>query len=310
MRSRSAEERLLAPRPGWPWSWRVALPHRTRRYLSAYAFVGPALVLLGVFVIVPMFYALWVSLFDYGITGSNAFIGLENYLQVLRDQLFWKSMGVTSIYAVASSALGLSWALGLAVLVTQKLPFMSWFRVLYFVPTVCSIVAVGTVWLWMLDHDLGLVNYWLSVIHLGKLPFLQQAPWALGSVIFIGAWIGASYNLPIFAAGIESISRELFEAAQLDGARSWQRFRNITLPSIAPITRYTVIMAIIGSFQVLGLIDVLTNGGPDNGTLFTIKYIWQQGWDYLHLGYASAISLFMLIFLFVVTWQQVRSGRQ
>lgn len=134
-------------------------------------------------------------------------------------------------------------------------------------------------------------------MHVGKLPFLQDARWALGSVIFIGAWAGASYNLPIYAAGIESASRELFEAAQLDGAGARQRFWHITLPSIAPITRYTVIMAIIGSFQVLGLIDVLTNGGPDNGTLFTIKYIWEQGWDFLHLGYASAISLFMLLFL-------------
>src|SRR5262245_12102511 len=310
MRSRIVPERLLAPRRLGLRSWPITAPPRMKRSLSAYAFVGPALVLLGVFVIVPMFYALWVSLFDYGITGSNAFTGLENYIQALRDQLFWKSMGITSIYAAGSALLGLSWALGLAVLVTQRLPFMGWFRVLYFVPSVGSIVAVGTIWLWMLDYNLGLVNYSLSVVHLGKLPFLQDGRWALGSVIFIGAWIGASYNLPIFAAGIESVSRDLFEAALLDGARAWQRFRHITLPSIAPITRFTVIMAIIGSFQVLGLIDVLTNGGPDNGTLFTIKYIWQQGWDFLHLGYASAISLFMLVFLFVVTWQQVRSGRE
>jgi len=219
-------------------------------------------------------------------------------------------MGITSIYAVCSAALGLAWALGPALLVTQRLPFMGWFRVLYFIPSVGSIVAVATIWLWMLDYNLGLVNYWLSVLHLGKLPFLQDARWALGSVTFIGAWIGASYNLPIFAAGIESVSRELYEAAELDGAGGWQRFLNITVPSIAPITRYTVIMAIIGSFQVLGLIDVLTNGGPENGTLFTIKYIWEQGWDFLHLGYASAISLFMLLFLFVVTWQQLRAGRE
>ena len=304
MRSRAATRRLLV------FAGPSALSARTTRRLSAYAFVGPAMVLLAVFVLVPMVYALYLSLFDYGVAGSNAFTGLANYVQALRDQLFWKSMGITSIYAVCSAALGLAWALGLALLVTQRLPFMGWFRVLYFIPSVGSIVAVATIWLWMLDYNLGLVNYWLSVLHLGKLPFLQDARWALGSVTFIGAWIGASYNLPIFAAGIESVSRELYEAAELDGAGGWQRFLNITVPSIAPITRYTVIMAIIGSFQVLGLIDVLTNGGPDNGTLFTIKYIWEQGWDFLHLGYASAISLFMLLFLFVVTWQQLRAGRE
>jgi ABC-type sugar transport system permease subunit len=306
MRSRVAIPGHLGSRHFWP-----AVPSaRLRRQLSAYAFVGPALLLLTVFVLVPMIYALWVSLFDYGVTGSNEFTGLVNYLQALRDQLFWKSLGITSVYAAGSAALGLAWALALAVLVTQRLPFMGWFRVLYFIPTVGSIVAVATIWLWMLDYNLGLINYWLSLLHLGKLPFLQDARWALGSVIFIGAWTGASYNLPIFAAGLESVSRELYEAAQLDGARAWQRFRHIALPSIAPITRYTVIMAIIGSFQVLGLIDVLTNGGPENGTLFTIKYIWEQGWDFLHLGYASAISMFMLLFLFVVTWQQLRAGRE
>lgn len=282
---------------------------RTRRRFAAYGFVGPALLLLLLFVIVPMLYALWVSLFDYGITGSNAFIGLGNYLQALRDQLFWKSMAITSLYAAASAALGLTWALGLAVLVTRALPFMGWFRVVYFLPSVGSIVAVGTIWLWMLDYNLGLVNYWLSLVHLGKLPFLQDARWALGSLVFIGAWIGAAYNLPIFAAGIESVSRELHEAAQLDGAGGWSRFHHVTLPGIAPITRYTVIMAIIGSFQVLGLIDVLTNGGPENGTLVTIKYLWMQGWDFLHLGYASAISMFVLVFLLFVTWQQLRAGR-
>jgi len=267
------------------------------------------MLLLVIFVLVPMVYALWVSLFDYGIGGSNEFIGLANYLQAVRDQLFWRSMGVTSLYAVGSATLGLAWALGLAVLVTRRLPFMGWFRVLYFLPSVGSIVAVATIWLWLLDYNLGLVNYWLSLLHVGKLPFLQDPRWALGSVIFIGAWIGSSYNLPIFAAGIESVSHEQLEAAELDGAGAWQRFRHVTLPAIAPISRYAVIMAVIGSFQVLGLIDVLTNGGPENGTLVTIKYIWQQGWDFLHLGYASAISLFMLVFLLVVTWQQLRAGR-
>src|SRR5262245_44055116 len=123
-RSRSLMERLLASRWGPPSSWHISVSPGMKRYLGAYAFVAPALLLLGVFVIAPMFYALWVSLFDYGITGSNAFIGVENYLQALRDQLFWKSMGITSIYAVGSAALGLVWALGLAVLVTQRLPFM------------------------------------------------------------------------------------------------------------------------------------------------------------------------------------------
>lgn len=255
-----------------------------------------------------MLYAIWISLFDYGITGSNAFVGAANYVAALQDPLFWKSMGITSTYAVGSAALGLAGALGLALLVTQKLPFMGWFRVLYFVPSVGSVVALGTIWAWLLDYNLGLINYGLRLIGVAPVPWLLDGRWALVALVLIGSWGGASYNLPIYAAGLESVSHELYEAAELDGAGAARRFWHITLPGIAPITRYTVIMAIIGSFQVLGLIDVLTGGGPLDATLVTIKYIWQQGWYFLHLGYASAISTVMLVFLFVVTWQQLRTG--
>lgn len=278
------------------------------RWAWAGLFAGPALTLLGVFGIGPMLYAIWISLFDYGITGSNAFVGAANYVAALQDPLFWKSMGITSTYAVGSAALGLAGALGLALLVTQKLPFMGWFRVLYFVPSVGSVVALGTIWAWLLDYNLGLINYGLRLIGVAPVPWLLDGRWALVALVLIGSWGGASYNLPIYAAGLESVSHELYEAAELDGAGAARRFWHITLPGIAPITRYTVIMAIIGSFQVLGLIDVLTGGGPLDATLVTIKYIWQQGWYFLHLGYASAISTVMLVFLFVVTWQQLRTG--
>jgi ABC-type sugar transport system permease subunit len=206
--------------------------------------------------------------------------------------------------------LGLAGALGLAVLVTRRLPFMGWFRVLYFVPSVTSLFVNATIFSWLMDYNLGLFNYWLISLHWQRVPWLQQASWALFSIILVGAWGGVSYNLPIYAAALGSVNRELYEAAALDGANGWQRFWSITLPSIAPITRYTVILAIIGSFQLIASIDALTGGGPENATLVTIKYIQTQGWEFLHFGYASAITLFLLLFLLVVTWLQLRSGRE
>jgi ABC-type sugar transport system permease subunit len=287
----------------------LAVPPKLRRHLWGYFFIAPAMLFLGIFVLWPMVYALVISFFDYGVTGAGEFLGVTNYVGVLHDELFWKSLLVTSVYTVGSAAIGLSTALSLAVLVTQKLPFMGWFRVLYFIPSVTSLVVIAFIFSWMLDYNLGLFNYWLTALHIGKVPWLQNGQWALASLILIGAWGGASYNLPIYAAGIQSVSRDLYEAATLDGAGGWRRFLHITLPAIAPITRYTVIMAIIASFQVIATVDVLTNGGPGNATLVTIKYVWQQGWEYLHFGYGSAITVFMLIFLFVITWQQLRDSR-
>ncbi len=289
---------------------RLIVPLRVRRHLAAYLFIGPALLLLVLFNIWPALYTAWLSLQDYGILGSNGFVGLENYVHILRDGLFWHSLLVTSIYAVGSAAIGLAGALALAALVTRKLPFMGWFRVLYFIPSVTSLFVNATIFGWLFDYNLGLLNYWLTSLHLGRAPWLQDPNLALFSVILVGAWGGVSYNLPIYAAGLQSVNRDLYEAASLDGANGWQRFRSITLPAIAPITRYTVILAIIGSFQLIASIDALTGGGPENATLVTIKYIWTQGFEFLHFGYASAITLFLLAFLLVVTWLQLRSGRE
>jgi ABC-type sugar transport system permease subunit len=200
----------------------LIVPLRIRRHLAAYLFIGPALVLLVVFNIGPALYTAWLSLQDYGILGSNGFIGLENYAHVLRDGLFWHSLLVTSLYTVGSAAIGLAGALALAALVTRKLPFMGWFRILYFIPSVTSLFVNATIFGWLFDYNLGLFNYWLTSLHLQRVPFLQDPNWALFSVILVGAWGGVSYNLPIYAAGLQNVSRDLYEAASLDGANGWQ----------------------------------------------------------------------------------------
>jgi ABC-type sugar transport system permease subunit len=277
-----------------------------KRLLPAYLFVGPALLLLILFVIWPTFYALWISLQDYGVLGSNGFVGLNNYLQALHDPVFWKSLSVTAIYTAGSAVLGLSAALGLALLVGRRLPFMGWFRVLYFVPSLFSLVVLAYIFDWMLDYNTGLFNYWLTALHLHRIPWLQDGTWAMVSLILVGSWGGASYNVPIYAAGLRNVNQELYEAAAIDGANAWQRFWNVTLPGIRPITVYTVIMAVIASFQIIASVDVLTNGGPNYATFVTIKYIQRQTWEYLHMGYGSAISIFLLAFLLVITWRQLR----
>src|SRR6267143_5488140 len=163
----------------------MVLSPRVRRHLGAYLFIGPALFLLVLFNIWPALDTAWLSLQDYGILGSNGFVGLRNYVHVIGDSLFWHSLLVTSVYAAGSAALGLAGALGLAVLVTRKLPFMGWFRVLYFVPSVTSLFVNATIFGWLFEYNLGLFNYWFTSLHLQRVPFLQDPNWALFSVILV-----------------------------------------------------------------------------------------------------------------------------
>jgi multiple sugar transport system permease protein len=249
---------------------------------------------------------LWLSFQEYNLSGPSKFIGFQNYSQLLHDSSFLKSIGVTLVYTIGSSIVGLCAAILLAVLLNQRLKGSKLFRILFFIPSVTSEVVTAMMFLWLLDYNFGLFNYITDSIGLGKIQWLLNGKLAMLSIILVGAWRGASYNTPLFLSAIENISRDLYEAASLDGAKPYQQFLKITLPMIRPILSYTMVMAFIGSFQMIALVDILTNGGPGDSTAVTLKYIWEQAFKFNNLGYASTISLALLPILFVVTWLQMR----
>lgn len=273
---------------------------------QGYLFVAPALLFLLVFVVIPTIYLAYLSLHTYVMPRPMEWAGLKNFTRMAQDKLFLKSLFNTARYSAGSMALGLSAALGMAVLLNRELKGIKVYRVLFFLPTVVSEVITALIFLWMMDLELGLFNHVLRSLGRPAIPWLMEANWAMFSVILLGAWRGASYNTPIFLAALRSIPKDLYEAAEIDGATGWRKFWHISLPMIMPVAVYCMVMASIGSFQVIGIIDVLTDGGPHDSTYVALKYIWKQGFEFNNMGYAAALSFTIFPILLLITWLQMK----
>jgi multiple sugar transport system permease protein len=271
-----------------------------------YLFIAPALLSLIAFIVIPAVYLAYLSLQEYVMPKPMTFIGFDNFTRIAQDKLFFKSLFNTGRYTLGSMVLGLSAALGMAVLLNRELKGMRVYRVMYFLPTVVSEVITALIFLWMLDSELGLFNHLLRKWGYTPVPWLMTEKWAMFSVILLGSWRGASYNTPIFLAALRSIPKDLYEAADIDGAHGWAKFRHISVPMIMPIVVYCMVMAAIGSFQVIGIIDVMTDGGPNNSTYVTLKYIWRQAFEFNNMGYAAALSFTVFPILLCVTWLQMK----
>lgn len=286
---------------------RLRLTNKWKDYLGSYLFVFPALSLLFTFSFVPIIYLVYLSFHRYRLPESPEFIGLENYARLISDSVFIESIGNTLVYTFSSMIIGLFAALSIAVLLMQAFKGKRFFKVFYFLPAVTSDVISAMIFLWIFDHNLGILNYLLTTIGIAEPPMWLLHPiWAMVILIIVGAWRGASYNIPIFLAALEGVPKALYEAAEIDGANGWYKFWNITIPSIMPISVYCMIMSIIGSFQVVAIVDVLTDGGPQNSTMVAIKYVWQQAFEFNYVGYGATLSLVVLPFLFFVTWLNLK----
>ncbi|REK65051.1 MAG: lactose ABC transporter permease [Cohnella sp.] len=279
---------------------------KRRNRWQGYLFVGPALLVLMVTSIIPIIYVVWMSFHRETPSGESSFAGLSNFRQLFHDTLFFKSIGNTLVYTFASAALGLSAALVLAALLSRNVKGSKWFQILFFLPSVTSEVVTAMMFLWLLDYNFGLFNYVAEKTGFERVQWLLDPELAMLSVVLVGAWRGASYNTPIFLSAIQNIPGDLYEAASIDGAHAVQKFFRITVPMIVPILSYTIIMAFIGSFQMVAIVDILTNGGPLDSTMVTLKYIWRQGFEFNNLNYAATLSLGLLPILFLITWIQMK----
>lgn len=276
------------------------------RYLPAYLFVAPALVVLAIFVLLPMATAVVLSFSSWNIIGPLKWVGLRNYALLLGDPTFARSLLNTLIYTAGTSVLGIGAALLLALTLNNKVPGIGAFRALLFLPALMSEVIVAMVFQWLYNTDMGLFNYGLTLVGMPKIPWLTSADWAMAAVVLMGAWVGAAYNAPILLSGLQAIPTALYEAARLDGANPLQLFRYVTLPLLRPFTIYVLVMALIGSFQVFGRIFVLTGGGPVDSTLVALQYIYRVAFTFNQIGYASALSVALFMLLMALTWLQMR----
>ncbi|MBS1809886.1 MAG: sugar ABC transporter permease [Acidobacteria bacterium] len=280
--------------------------------LSAYLFLFPALLLLGIFVFYPLLQLLFVSLNEWNILKDQmTFVGLKNYQEILHEESFWQALRNTVFYVAVTVPVGMAVSLGLAVLLNDKLKGVGFFRTAVFTPFVTSTVAAGVIFIWMMDYDRGLVNAALNAIGLSRINFLQSDKWAMWAVIVMTIWKQAGYNMILFLAGLQGIPEMYYEAASIDGARrGWQTFRHITWPLLWPTTFFVLVISSIFAFRSFEQMFVMTRGGPVGSTTTLVYYIFDKAFKFGNMGQAAAISTLMVGIVLLITWLQFRGQKE
>lgn len=270
---------------------------------AAYWFLAPALLLIAAFFIVPIFASLALSATDFDIyavasPANTRFVGLGNYTELLQNPLFWTAVGNTLYFVVVGGPLSVAVSLGAALLVNSKLTrAKGFFRAVYFVPVVTTLVAVAVIWRYLYDPRFGLLNYGLHFLGIRPIDWLGNPHWAMPSIILMTVWKNFGYNMLIFVAGLQAISQDLYDAALVDGASAIQRFRHVTLPMLGPTFLFVSVTTMIGYTQLFSEPYVMTQGGPLHATYSIVLYMYEEGFRWWHLGYAASIAfvLFALV---------------
>jgi multiple sugar transport system permease protein len=256
--------------------------------------------------------ALFLSFTDFDIyalrTLENArIVGLDNYVALLRDPLFWTALRNTLYFVLLGGPLSVVVSLGAALLVSARLVrFKGFFRTVYFAPVVTTLVAVAVVWRYIYHPRFGLLNYALGFLGIDPIDWLGDPVWAMPSIILLAVWKNFGYNMVIFIAGLQAIPDYLYEAAELDGAGPWQRFRHVTLPSLAPTFLFVGLLTMIGYFQLFAEPYVMTQGGPLHATYSVVLFMYEQGFRWWNMGFAAAIAFVLFLIILGATLLQLR----
>lgn len=271
-----------------------------REALECYLFISCAVVGFVVFQGGPIGVSAYLSLTDSELVGTPKWVGLQNYVTMVRDPLFWQSLKVTVTYAVVAIPLGLTLSLLVALLMNQDVRGISVFRTIYYLPSVISGVAVAVLWRWILNPEFGILNLLLSYIGIDGPNWLLDRQWALPSLILMSLW-GVGGGMMIYLAGLQGIPSQLYEAVEMDGGGIWDKFAHVTIPMISPVVFFNLVTGIIGTFQEFTRVYVMTQGGPSNATLFYGLYLYRNAFKYFDMGYASALAWVLLLVILALT---------
>lgn len=277
--------------------------------INGWAFLALPIVLFVVFLLVPMVVAAVLSVSDYSIVDELAWVGLENYVKVFGDPFFWVALRNTAYYTVMYVPLGIVVALATALLLNRSSRATKVMRTLFYIPVVSSSVATASIWFWLLNPQYGIFNVVLGWFGIDGPAWLYESQWAMPSIVAMSVWAGFGGNMIIFLGGLQGVPRDLYEAAQLDGAGAWRSFWHVTLPGISKTMFLVSTLLIIGSFQVFDQAFILTKGGPGNATVTIVYYIYDKGFGALEMGYASALSFILFAIILVFTVINVRINR-
>ncbi|WP_243696017.1 carbohydrate ABC transporter permease [Labedella phragmitis] len=277
----------------------------TRRAITAWLFLSPALVVLAVFMLYPMIQAGYLSLTNYNLIRAAEWVGLDNYVELFADPAFWNAFWNTVLYAAVVTPITVVLALALAVFLDRQFVGRAFVRTSIFLPFIVSLGIIAIAWAFLMDPNVGLLSYWLSQAGIvSSQGVLSDPDWAMPAVMFVGVWKSVGFFMVIYLAGLQSIPGELREAARLDGAGAWQRFRHVTLPLLSNQTMLVSVMALIATLQAFDQIYVMTHGGPFFRTETLVMLIYREGFQELRFGYGAAISWVLLVFVFLLSMIQ------
>lgn len=268
--------------------------------VAALIFIAPALLGTLIFILIPVICSFGLSFTSWDMLNPITFVGFENYKLLFKDELFYKILINTIVFALSTSVLGVIIPLVLAAILNSKIRGSEFYKTAYFLPFITPMVVVGIIWAWIFDPNIGFLN---QILHI-HINWLYDSKFAMPALIIVSVWKLIGYNMIIFLSAFSSISQSLFEAAKIDGANSLQTFKNVTVPLLSPTIFFVVIITAISSFQVFDLIFLMTQGGPFDSTNVLVYSIYKNAFEYFHIGKASAIAYVLFIVILVLTLVQ------
>jgi multiple sugar transport system permease protein len=264
---------------------------------TGWMLLAPALLHSGIFIVIPVVAAITLSFTDYSFGDSWSWVGFQNYTDLFRDQDFLAALKNTVLYAIVVIPVSMAISLAIAMGLNQKIRAIGFFRTAFYLPTVTATVAIATIWLWIYNPGSGLANGFLSLFGFAPGRWLSDPNTALPSLMVVGIWQGLGTKIIIYLAALQGVSRDLLESAALDGASRWQKFVNVTWPALGPVQFFVLVTSIVGTFQVFDLVYVMTKGGPGTETTVLVLDIYQNAFQALRLGSASAETVIMMILI-------------
>ncbi|WP_238655306.1 carbohydrate ABC transporter permease [Paenibacillus piscarius] len=278
--------------------------------IYGFLFILPPVLGLLIFTLYPMIYSIYGSFTDWDGLGQMNWIGLSNFTDLLSDELFHKAL-FNTLFMMLGIPIGITLALLLALGLNRGVPGTTAFRVIYYVPVISSLAAVSIMWNWAYNGDYGLVNQFLDLLGISGPNWMANKYTVKPALIIMAVWKGLGYTMLLYLAALQSVSRSYYEAAELDGANGFQSFRHITWPMVRPVTFFIVVTNIIGGSQIFTEMNIMTpTGGPEYASASVVFYIWQKAFGNFQMGYASAMAVFLGVFIFVVTLIQFRMNEK
>jgi multiple sugar transport system permease protein len=286
---------------------------KRREAIAAYGFILPTLLGFIIFVVGPMIASFALSMYDWNLLTPPQFVGLGNWEQLFSDVRVGGIYATTLRLSLMVVACNMTLGLLLALVLDHHMPTLlrNFFRISFFFPYVVSAVAVALIWTFLMNRDLGLVNYYLGQLGIpNRINWLNSSQWSPLAIVIVDVWKNVGFYVLVFVGGMQAIPRDYYEAAEVDGANAWQKFRKITLPLLSPTILFLIVISIIGALQIFEQPQILTNGGPGDATRTIVMYIYEQGFRFFDMGYAATLAISLFVIILILTVIQFRLSRR